>query len=197
MRTAGREGTAARAIRELRAERDERVAELAAIERALDILERSGSAERESRCDAYHHDAPCEGEVRARWCRGCGLVTRRCDAHGGIRAATHAADEHRRSCPGLGACDPAPEEPERVQGARDTERPREPVSLGWVPVSPAPRGRRAHGAGDRAGEGARANPPPQPAASRPSYSPPPQHPRPQASGSAQGVAVIRRRTPRA
>lgn len=52
------------ALRELRIELEYRRAELAALERAHDILERQVE-EREDRCDCYHPDKPCAGELYA------------------------------------------------------------------------------------------------------------------------------------
>jgi hypothetical protein len=89
-----RRTAAASTLRELSVELEYRRAELAALERAHDILERAAD-EHGDRCDSYHPDSPCAGELYSRFCRLCGDVVKRCQEHGGIRAATYAADDHR------------------------------------------------------------------------------------------------------
>lgn len=81
------------ALREIRVEIEFRRSELAALERAEDILARTNPAP--DRCDLHQHGSPCDGSVSMRWCRCCGMfVVRRCIAHGGIRAATSALQQH-------------------------------------------------------------------------------------------------------
>ncbi len=121
------------ALRALRAVRDLRIAELAALERAVDILDRNTN-ENADRCDCYSPNAPCAGTIVARFCRHCGELTRRCESHGGARAATHAADLHRSTHGGSDARPPAPDEP-RAMPRRSAS-----VPVGGVQVPPPPRG---------------------------------------------------------
>ena len=82
------------ALREVRSEIEFRRSELAALERAADILARADAID-PARCDLYQHAAPCEGAISMRWCRCCGVfVVRRCIAHGGVRSAGAALDKH-------------------------------------------------------------------------------------------------------
>lgn len=177
----------ARLVRELDAEIGNTSAYLALLERARGaaLAAELGS---NGRCDAWSHTAPCAGETHARFCRGCGNITRRCEAHGGNRAAGHAADEHRASCPGSDARDPAAHEPSGVQGRSEPAPARKPVPVGGVPVPPAARGRVSSGSDQVQATQAQGR--------APSYHPPAQHPRAQANGPASGVAVIRRRVAR-
>ena len=85
-----RRAAATSALRELRVELEFRRSELAALERAHDVLERHVE-EHDDRCDCYHPDKPCAGELYSRFCRVCGEVVKRCQEHGGIRAASYAA----------------------------------------------------------------------------------------------------------
>ena len=94
-----RRTAAASTLRELRIELEYRRSELAALERAHDVLERQVE-EHIDRCDRYHPDNPCAGELYSRFCRICGIVVKRCQEHGGIRAATYAADAHRSEAHG-------------------------------------------------------------------------------------------------
>lgn len=155
------------ALRALDLELANRRAELASLERARDILARSD----DERCDAYHPDKPCDGIIRARFCIECGLVTKRCDTHGGIRAAAHVADLHRTEAhAGSDAGDPPPADTRRVP-----ERSA-PVPVGRVQAPPPPRGARTQ---------ARIE-------ARPPYIPRPQQPQPRATLSTSSPAVIRR-----
>jgi hypothetical protein len=130
----GRRAAAAAALRELNVELKLRRAELASLERAHDIIERS-IAEHDDRCDTYHPESPCEGVISARWCRRCGHVIRHCEHHGGIRAATHyigihLAEQHG----GSDVRDPETEDARRVSGRSET------VPVGGLQASPAARG---------------------------------------------------------
>ena len=182
-----RPSASARALRELRIVRDERNAELALLDRAIERLEQA-DRDRDTRCDVWHHDSPCEGAIHARWCRHCGETTRRCESHGGIRAATHAADLHRSEHDGSDARDQAPDRPEGVPG-RAEER-RKPMPVGVMPVPPAPRGRDEQAPRQLQRD---QRPPSPPSPRRPTYHPPAQQPRPQANGATAGIGVLRRR----
>lgn len=157
------------AIRALDLELDNRRAELASLERARDILARAD----DGRCDAYHPEKPCDGDIKARFCVDCGLVTKRCIAHGGIRAAAHAADLHRTEAhPRPDARDPAPEEQGRVPERGS------PMPVGLVQAPPPARGARPQARVEAV----------------PPYIPRAQPPQPRAilGGSKSGVTVIRR-----
>jgi hypothetical protein len=83
-------------------------------ERSRDVLVRR-LAKHPDRCDCYHLESPCAGQLYSRWCAECGATVLRCDQHGGIRGATHAAELHRAEAhSGSDARDPAPENPGRV-----------------------------------------------------------------------------------
>jgi hypothetical protein len=130
---------AARAVRELDDVITGRRAELAALERARDVLERQ-LAEHPDRCNNHHTDSPCAGQIFSRWCDECGAVVLRCDQHGGIRGATHAARLHRDEAhPGSDAGDPAADDPGRVPAGGQA------VPLGELQAPPAARGRRDQG----------------------------------------------------
>jgi hypothetical protein len=129
-----RRGATAVALRELRVELKLRRAELASLERAEDILERS-IEEQADRCDSYHPDAPCEGVFSARWCRRCGIVVRHCEAHGGIRAATHRLDMHHADeHGGSDVRDPSTEDARGVPGRSAA------VPVGGLSSPPVARG---------------------------------------------------------
>lgn len=88
-------------------------AELAALERARDVLERVAH-DHPDRCNAYHPSSPCSGLVSARYCYRCGEVIRRCVQHGGLRAATHYLDLHYSEHGGSDVRDPSAEDAGRV-----------------------------------------------------------------------------------
>lgn len=122
----------AEALRSIDVEIEVRRAELAAIERARDVLERSQS-ERPDQCTEWRLDSPCYGLIHARWCRACGETWRRCESHGGIRAATHDASIHRGTHgDGWGVAESA------TDSIRLRERA-EAMPLGRLPSSPATR----------------------------------------------------------
>ena len=83
-----------------------RHSQIAALERARDVLERK-YIDAPEQCDLGTEDDPCFGVIYARCCSNCGEVIRRCDQHGGLRSATMANSGHRRlRCPSGDACDP-------------------------------------------------------------------------------------------
>lgn len=86
----------AETLRTLDVEIEVRRSELASLERARDVLERA-IAENPDRCDKWHEESPCYGPIYARWCTSCGVTLRRCEEHGGLRAATYYIKEHRAS----------------------------------------------------------------------------------------------------
>ena len=61
-----------------------RLVELAALERALETVQRAGAPG----CDRGADGAagPCGGLTHTAFCRGCGHVERRCDLHGGRKS---------------------------------------------------------------------------------------------------------------
>ncbi len=88
-----RRDVTAETLRTLDVEIEVRRAELASLERSRDLLERA-ITEHPDKCDQWHPEAPCAGLIHARWCRACGETIRRCEEHGGIRAATYYIKEH-------------------------------------------------------------------------------------------------------
>jgi len=134
-----RRPAAARALRELDAVIAECRAELAGYERARDVLGRR-LARHPGRCDSYHFESPCAGQLYSRWCDACGATFLRCDQHGGIRGAAHAAGLHHvEAHPGSDAADPAADDPGRVPAGSQA------LPLGELPAPPAARGRRDQG----------------------------------------------------
>lgn len=133
MRDDDRRSIAAAALRSIDVELEVRRAELAALERARDLLERA-ALDYPEQCDEWRPDSPCAGPIAYRWCRACGQTFRRCDQHGGLRAASHSASLHRQEHgEGWG----------RAESATDERRLREraeALSVGVVPPPPAPRG---------------------------------------------------------
>jgi hypothetical protein len=97
-------------------------------------------AKHPGRCDCYHLESPCAGQLYSRWCVECGEIILRCDQHGGIRGAAHAADLHHvEAHPGSDAEDPEADDPGRVPGGGQA------LPLGELPAPPAARGRRDQG----------------------------------------------------
>ena len=134
-----RRPAAARALRGLDDEIAHRRAELAKLESARDVLAR-GLAKHPGRCDSYHPDSPCAGQLYSRWCDECAATVLRCAQHGGIWGATHAAELHRTEAhPGSDAADPAADHPGRVPAGGPT------LPLGELQAPPAARGRRDQG----------------------------------------------------
>lgn len=88
-----RRAVTAEALRTLDVEIEVRRAELACLERSRDLLERALQAHPDQ-CDQWSIEAPCAGLIHARWCHACGETIRRCEVHGGIRAATYYIKEH-------------------------------------------------------------------------------------------------------
>lgn len=88
----GKAEIAARALHELDVEIAARRSELHALVRARAVVARDHAADR---CDAHEPSDACTGPIWARWCRACGLVTRRCASHGALAEAArvHAAHE--------------------------------------------------------------------------------------------------------
>ena len=130
-----RRTAAASTLRELCIELEYRRSELAALERAHDVLERQVE-DHIDRCDRYHPDKPCAGELYSRFCRICGIVVKRCHDHGGIRAATYAADAHRAEAHGgQRACLAETDDEGRLRSGSAA------MSVGGMPASPVARGR--------------------------------------------------------
>ena len=82
------------------------------LERAHEQLKHEFSGDPD-RCDQYRDRDPCAGAVHVVWCRACGHVVRRCDAHGSRRAATVAlryqdkneqGDGYARAAPADDSC---------------------------------------------------------------------------------------------
>jgi hypothetical protein len=68
------------------------------LERAYEQLEEELQGDPD-RCDQFHDKSRCAGTPHVVWCRACGHVVKRCDAHGSRRAASvalryHEANEH-------------------------------------------------------------------------------------------------------
>jgi hypothetical protein len=81
------------ALRALDAEIEVQRRELAIAERARDTLARRDQ-EAAGRCDAATDRSPCSGAIRSVWCRACGFIARRCEAHGAGRAAAAVLRHH-------------------------------------------------------------------------------------------------------
>lgn len=175
-----RRTTATPVIRALDAELQQRRAELGVLERAREVLERSLD-EHGDRCDRYHPDSPCCGKLSARYCRFCSYVVMHCEAHGGIRASSHAADLHRAAAhAGPDADDPAPDHEERL-----------PTGSSAVPMDGVPSSPRARGRGEPAGE-ANGQAKRRAADLAPAE---PREPRTREQGTADRLGIIRRAPP--
>lgn len=111
-----------------------RRAELAALERARDVLYRNLD---EDCCDAHTDDSPCHGPVYSRWCRSCGEVFRRCEHHGSLLGAKSDHRAHQRAEHSRATGDPEAEDARRVSRGSPT------LPLGRLQASPSARGRAA------------------------------------------------------
>ena len=98
-----------RLARVLRAVVELKRAELAQLETALDVVERSATNAPSSlacaqapqptaRATRARPPIPCYGALATRHCFGCGRPFSRCEQHGGSRGATHALQQHAREC---------------------------------------------------------------------------------------------------
>lgn len=157
-------------IRELRTSIEVARADLAALERAYDVLERHADAypdrcerhmlptdikqwdKRAQRWNTAKLKCPCEGKVIARWCRECGQTFTRCEAHGESRSATDALEMHRLTEHGITTRDPAHARDREAEDEGRVSERSAPVSVDSVQASLADRGRNRE-AEDQQGQG--------------------------------------------
>ena len=131
-----RKRTAHAALRGIDAEIAVRRAELAALDKARDVIAR-GAEETAGRCDVGTERSACGGAVHAAWCRACGHVARCCATHGAQRAATARLRHHEHQEHGG--------EWSRGAETQDTGAVLgggEAMPVGGVPPSPADHGHR-------------------------------------------------------
>jgi hypothetical protein len=117
------------ALRALDAEIEVQRRELAIAERARDTLARRDQ-EAARRCDAATDRSPCSGAIGSVWCRACGFIARRCDAHGSRRAAAAVLRHHEHQEHGAGWSATADDEGGVPEGS-------EALPVGGLPPSPA------------------------------------------------------------
>jgi hypothetical protein len=119
------------ALRALDAELEVLRRELAIVERARDTLARR-DAEAAGRCDAATERSPCSGTISSVWCRACGFIARRCEAHGARRAAATVLRHHEHQEHGAAWATSADDEGRLPAGG-------EALPVGGLPSSPAAR----------------------------------------------------------
>lgn len=124
-----RERSAAAAVDALEREIRLREIEIACLHRARDTIARSIALT----CDGATPTSQCRGPISAAWCRSCGHVVRRCDLHGGGRAAGQALHAHGRAKHGAGVSAPTDDEIAVLGGG-------ETLPLDGLQAPPAPRG---------------------------------------------------------